>query len=215
MNQHDLARHASNRHHSQCGEAGVIDRIIELVGHANRVAVEFGGGDGYSLSNTRHLAARGWRVVMFDGMGDGELVHREFITAENINELFRKYDVPEQPDVLSIDLDGNDYWVWKALTATPRLVVAEFNAAAPPGQRRTVPYDPEFRHDGTDYYGASFALLVDLARDKGYTPVFQLQNLNVFFLRDDLLPAGKRSTVHYAESHYHPPDVLNRPWAYL
>lgn len=215
MNQRDLAAHAKNRHLSQCGEAGVLDRILQLIGETNKIAVEFGGGDGYNLSNTRHLSKRGWRVIMFDGNGDDALVYREFITANNINELFRKYKVPDEFDVLSIDIDGNDYWIWKALEARPRVVVMEFNGAIERSECKTIPYDPEFRHDGTNYYGASFGLLCKLADEKGYTPVFQLQNLNVFFVRNDMLPGGRRERVFYTQSHYHPPDTQNRPWVHL
>lgn len=59
---------------------------------------------------------------------------------------------------MSMDVDGNDYWLWKALDYRPRTVVAEFNGCIAPGERKTIPYDESFKHDGTNYYGVSFDL---------------------------------------------------------
>lgn len=199
------------KHYSQCGEAGILNRLIELVGTTNKVAVEFGGGDGYSLSNTRHLADDGWRVVMFDGAHENAQVMKRFITVDNINTLFAEQDVPIEFDVMSMDVDGNDYWLWKALDYRPRVVVAEFNGCIAPGEKKTIPYDESFKHDGTNYYGVSFDLLSDLARSKGYVPVFQLNSLNAFFVRSDLY-RGKPVRVSFVQQHYHAPDPLGRSW---
>ncbi len=198
-------------YHSQCGEAGIINRIFELIGVTNKVAVEFGGLDGYSLSNTRHLAKQDWRIVMFDGTHSDPLVIQALVTAENVNDLFEEQAIPLEFDLLSIDVDGNDYWIWKALHYTPRVIVIEFNGTIQPGQRKTIPYNPYFVHDGTDYYGASFDLLCDLGHAKGYTPIFQLHSLNLFLLRSDLL-VGPVPEVTYMSSQGHPPDQLHRPW---
>lgn len=76
-------------------------------------------------------------------------IKNERVTAENIQNLFKKYNVPESFDLLSIDIDYNDYWVWKAITDySPRVVVIEFNSSIPPNESRVVPYDPDAYWDG-------------------------------------------------------------------
>ena len=75
-------------------------------------------------------------------------------------------------DLLSIDIDYNDYWIWKAVTAvSPRVVVIEYNATLRPPMSLVVPYDPACMWDGTNYFGASLEALVRLGRDKGYRVV--------------------------------------------
>ena len=82
-------------------------------------------------------------------------VHKEFVTQENVNDLFAKYSVPREFDLLSIDIDGNDYWVWQALTYRPLVVVNEHNAAVPYDSRGlAIPYDPHFQWNGTEFLGA-------------------------------------------------------------
>lgn len=208
----NLASYARIRH-SQCGEEGVLERIFSLIGTTNKTSVEFGCGDGYSLSNTRLFCdEQGWTAHMWDSHHENEQIKRHLVTAENVNDLFALHNVPHDLDLLSIDIDGNDYWVWKALRWQPRVVVIECNASLPTDKKCTIPYDPAFRHDGTNYYGASFALLCELGRQKGYVPVCQLAGLNLFFVRAELVPAGAAPEVVAVRQHCHPPDTLERPW---
>ena len=74
-------------------------------------------------------------------------------------------------DLLSLDIDGNDYWVWMALEYRPRVIVIEYNAHVTAGESKTIVYDPEFRWRGTDYFGASLRALKELGDNKGYTPI--------------------------------------------
>ncbi|MGI0060808.1 MAG: class I SAM-dependent methyltransferase, partial [Nitrosotalea sp.] len=111
---------------SQNGEDGILDAIFKKIGTTNNYYVEFGVEDG-SQCNTRFLRERrDWKGLMMDG-GDCNtpFIKKEFITAENVNSLFEKYKVPDEFDLLSIDIDGNDYWVWKALDKhyRPRVMV--------------------------------------------------------------------------------------------
>lgn len=207
----DLAKYA-RKQYSQCGEEGILTRIFELIGETNRVSVEFGCGDGFNLSNTRFLKEKGWTSHFWDSHFENEEIKRYLVTAENVSEIFAAEKVPVNFDLLSLDIDGNDYWVWKALSSwRPRVVVIEFNAALL--GKKTIPYEPTFRHDGTNYYGASFDLLVELGRDKGYVPVCQILNLNLFFVREELLPfVDTRPKVTYTQKHAHPPDPHGRPW---
>lgn len=176
---------------SQCGEDGVLEAIFARIGATNRQYVEFGCGDGVQC-NTAALRRRGWRGLLMDGVaapGAPDVrMHAAWITAENIESLFDAHDVPQEPDLMSIDLDGNDWWVWRAVERRPRVVVAEYNANLGPALALTIPYDPQHGWDGTDFYGASLPALVKLGRRKGYTLVHCTQSgVNAFFVRDDLL----------------------------
>lgn len=174
---------------SQCGEDGILDAIFSKIGTTNKYFVEFGVQNGTEC-NTRFLRQkRGWSGLMMDGRDNNpEIIKQEFITAENINDLFKKYEVPGEFDLLSIDIDGNDYWVWKAIdeSYSPRVVVMEYNSSVLPNESKTIEYEPDFVWDHTDYFGASLLALVKLAKMKGYTLV-GCNNLgtNAFFVRDD------------------------------
>lgn len=186
----DLER-CERRVTSQCGEDGVLAAIFARCGVTDRYYVEFGCGDGVQC-NTRQLRLQGWTGLLMDGAArpgaDDVVIHAHWITAENVNELFDGHGVPAEPDLMSIDLDGNDYWVWSAIRRRPRVVVAEYNGNLAADRALTVPYDPEHRWDGSDFYGASLLALVKLARQKGYTLVYcTTSGVNAFFVRDDLV----------------------------
>jgi hypothetical protein len=188
-----------NNIRSQNGEDGVIEAIFAKIGTTNRFFVEFGVEDG-SQCNTAHLIASGWDGLQMDGAeGNPEFIKQEFIAAENINDLFRKYAVPRTFDLLSIDIDGNDYWVWKAIDGfTPRVVVIEYNGSIPPRHSIVIPYDSTFRYDNTlplepggyAFFGASLAALEKLGREKGYALVYcERRGVNAFFVQRDLAEA--------------------------
>lgn len=177
--------------YSQNGEDGILDAIFSKIGTTNKFYVEFGVEDGEEC-NTRFLQnEKGWRGLLMDGYEQkSKKIKKEFITAENINDLFRKYQVPKAFDLLSIDIDGNDYWVWKAIDSSyaPRVVVIEYNASIPPTESKVIPYDPNFSWDITNYFGASLLALVKLAKTKGYTLVgCDLCGVNAFFVQDRLM----------------------------
>lgn len=120
-------------------------------------------------------------------------IKSEKVTAENIQNLFQKYNVPKNFDLLSIDIDYNDYWVWKSITDyLPRVVVIEYNSSIPPTESKTVPYDPEAKWDGTNYFGASLLALKNLGLTKGYTLVgCDNAGVNAFFCKSELLDGKK------------------------
>lgn len=180
---------------SQFGEDGVLQRIFDVIGTTNRRFVEFGAWDGEHLSNTAHLRLHhGWQGLLMEGSdrADGELVKREFVSAENVETLFCKHAVPASFDLLSIDIDGNDYWVWKAISAAePAIVVCEYNPILGDTRPIVVPYDPDFRRDKSHYshlyFGCSVAALRQLAAEKGYTFLGSNANgINAFFVKNDL-----------------------------
>jgi len=207
----DLADYEASVY-SQCGEDGVLGRIFDVIGAGNRYFVEFGAWDGQHLSNTANLRLNGgWQGLLMEGSdkADGELVKREFVDAGNVNALFAKHAVPETFDLLSIDIDGNDYWIWEAVTAcSPRLVIIEYNSLFGPDRAVVVPYDPEFdRHrfveaaeGGHYYFGASLQALSRLAEQKGYRLILtEPQGVNAFFPRNDVgqeIPACDPSSAY-------------------
>ncbi len=128
--------------YSQNGEDGIIMMIFRKIGTTNKFCVELGVGDG-SECNTRYLIEKkGFKYLHIDAGNYPKKytdIKKEFITAENINDLFKKYNVPEEFDLLSIDIDYNTYWVWKALEGyKPRVVVIEYNSSIPPTESKAV-----------------------------------------------------------------------------
>ena len=179
------------RVYSQSGEDGVIQRIFACIGAKTRYYVEFGAKDGFNLSNTALLRLhRGWRGLLLDPGGPpGPLVKPELVTPDNIAEIFTRHGVPAEFDLLSIDIDGNEYWVWKALVEhRPRVVVIEYNIFIDPTQSKVAPYDASGGWDGTPYHGAGLGALRKLGEEKGYALVHtDSWSPNAFFvLRADL-----------------------------
>jgi hypothetical protein len=198
--------------YSQNGEDGVLEAIFETIGVTNRFFVEFGCEDAREC-NTAFLLEQGWQGLLMDGGGISRnpraVVHKEFITAENIQPLFRKYGVPEAFDLLSIDIDGNDYWVWRAIAYRPRVVVIEYNAHPPPHERKAIIYDPGFRWNGSDYFGASLRAMKELGDEKGYRLVYcERTGANAFFVATEALPSG--FVPKSLQAIYRPPNYLNR-----
>ena len=172
---------------SQRGQDGIIEAIFNAIGTTNKFFVEFGIHQ--HEGNTLHLKnVMGWNGLWMDGGGDGETIKKEFITRDNINELLEKYNVPDSFDLLSIDIDGNDYYVWEVIKKNPRVLDIEYNSHISPNESKSIEYDPNFRWDGHDYYGASLLALVRLGVKKGYTLIgCDSTGTDSFFVRNDLI----------------------------
>ena len=197
---------------SQWGEDGIIDHLIRHVAVPRAFFVEF-GVETYREANTRFLLTqRGWHGLIMEGSErDVVTIKRDpicwrhhlaiahaFITRENINSLIQQNGASGPIGLLSIDVDGNDYWIWEALTAAqPAIVVMEYNALFGPDRAVTVPYDPAFRRETAHwshvYVGASLRALVRLGKRKGYAFVgTNTAGNNAFFVEKSRLPAGWR-----------------------
>lgn len=197
------------RVYSQWGEDGLIQHLVRVVPIARRVFVEFGVED-YQEANTRFLLVNGgWSGLVMDASPDHirrirqdpifwqyNLKAREtFVTRENIDAVLAQEGLAGDIGLLSIDIDGNDYWVWEAIGAvSPAIVVVEYNARFGAERAVSVPYDPQFAraraHPSMIYYGASLRALWALGRRKGYALVgCNAAGNNAFFVRRDLLPA--------------------------
>ena len=202
---HTLAD-AEFRVFSQWGEDGIIEWLVSQVAVSNNRFIEF-GVENFIEANCRFLMQnRNWKGLIFDGNEDFMAGLRNdrmfwmydltakaaFVTAENINELISEAGFGGPLGILSIDIDGNDYWVWKAINVVePAIVICEYNPILGDQHAVTVPYDPEFHrfkgHYSGLYFGASIAALKHLAEQKGYTFVGTNSNgINAFFVRHDL-----------------------------
>jgi len=188
------------RSYSQNGEDGILKAIFRKIGTVNRFCVEFGVEDGTEC-NTRYLTEKlGWGSLLMDVNAQAPpSVKKEFVTPENVNGLFKKYAVPEEFDLLSIDLDYSTYWVWKAIEGyRPRVVAIEYNALVPPDKKMVVKYDPTaVWNDRDDYFGASLSAIADLGRQKGYALVAcDSMGVNAFLVREDIAGTNfKRRSV--------------------
>jgi len=192
---------------SQWGQDGIIDWLIERIEipFEAQTFIEFGVED-YRQSNTRFLLQnRNWRGFIMDGhLGVASAVKSDrlawrydltarpaFITRENINDLLSSAKLGKEIGLLSIDIDGNDYWVWEAIDAVrPILCICEYNAVFGDVHPISIPYDPQFSrtkaHPSNLYFGASIAALRSLAAKKGYRFVGTNSAGNdAFFVRED------------------------------
>ena len=192
---------------SQFEEDGYLLYLFTLIGHGKKTFIEIGANDGIN-SNCSNLCIHfGWSGLFFEG--DARLIKRgkrfyskhptpyhpkpvyqqAFITRENINQLIEKHGLAGEIDLLSIDIDGNDYWVWDALTqVNPRVVIIETHVEF--GMHPiAVPYDANYMYPGKHpaYHGASPAAMQKLAQKKGYRLVATNElGINHIYLRNDL-----------------------------
>lgn len=195
-----------NSVHSQHGQDGVLEKIYELIGTTNKYFVEFGSnGKRDGGGNTAYLRKFGFTGLLMDGYEApyGETHERdypveiEFITAENINRLFEKYSVPEEFDLLSIDIDGQDFHVWHKLAEKykPRVIVIESNHNPYPHFDIVQRYDTSWVWDGTHKHGASIKALMNLGQKKGYDLV-AYTGADGIFVRQDILKDKKISCLY-------------------
>jgi predicted O-methyltransferase YrrM len=202
---------------SQNQEDGMIAEVFARIGTTSRRFIEIGVEDGLEC-NTAFLLTQGWRGAWIEASADNAARARaafkdyavgvlsRFVTAESIDQLLVDLAEGEEIDLLSIDVDTVDYWLWKAVERVrPRLVVIEYNALWPPHVRKTVAHDPRMVWDGSSFSGASLGALAALGQEKGYCLVgCSLAGVNAFFVRADLV-GGKFCEPFTAANHYEPP----------
>ena len=158
---------------SQWGEDGIISFLLEKIPLKNKVFIEF-GVENYTESNTRFLLKKNnWKGLIIDGSKENiDYIHKDkimwmhdlsaickFINIENINTIISSFTDEEDIGLMSIDIDGNDYWVWDAIKVVkPRIVICEYNNLFGSDNELTIPYDPLFvrseAHYSNLYYGA-------------------------------------------------------------
>jgi len=214
-----------NRHEgqvfSQGGEDGIISEIFRRIGTFDKRFVEFGVEDGLE-TNTTHLLSLGWSGVWIDADAEKLARAREsfrgpieagrleiveaFVSAENSRELMQQVSQPQEFDLLSLDIDRNTYYLWKALAEfRPRVVVVEYNGSIPPADDWVVEYDATKVWNGTVHHGAGLKAYELLGRQLGYSLVgCSLSGVNAFFVRDDLV-GEQFASPFTAENHHEPP----------
>jgi len=198
---------------SQFEEDGLLLFIFAVIGMNNKTFVEIGSDDGLNSNCANLVFNFGWHGLFIDGnprgIKRGEAFYAKYPTPfhyppkftcalvkrENINQLLTANGISGEIALLSIDIDGNDYWIWDALTvATPKVVIIETHNEFG-FENIVVPYDPHYYYPGKHpiYHGASPVAMVNLARKKGYRLVGANElGFNFIFIRngiaDDLIP---------------------------
>ncbi len=191
---------------SQWGEDGIIQYLINNVEIESKTFVEF-GVETYEESNTRFLLMQdNWKGLVIDGSAESikrcksdyiywrhDLTAVEaFITKDNINTIIKENLGEGDIGILSVDVDGNDYWIWEAITViNPRIVICEYNSVFGCEHAVTIPYNEGFNqtqaHYSTLFWGASLGAFCHLAEEKGYDFVGSNSvGCNAFFVRKDL-----------------------------
>lgn len=211
--------------YSESDEDGIIQEIFRRIGTGTKEFVELGVGNGLEC-NTHYLLHRGWHGLWIEAdkascreigirfrpvIKNGRLkVVNGFITRENtegmINRFRNSRKADDQPDLLSIDIDGNDWYVWEAVrTLRPRLVCIEYNGKFPPDHSWKQAYDAKHIWDRTDWQGASLKAMEELGRKKGYVLAgTNLTGVNAFFVREDLYLEEEFLDLRTAEELYNP-----------
>ena len=233
------------RVHSQHEEDGIILFIFSLIGTTNKKCVEICAGDGIECNTANLILNHRWIGLLCDAKDANiakakqfystnpdtkywpPVIVKEWITRDNVNRVIEDNGFSGQIDLLSLDIDGVDYWIWKQISCiNPRVVVLEFNHLWGPDISVTVPYADdfvaEFTQYGSDYAGASLQAFVKLGREKGYRLVgINAIATNAFFVRNDI-SCGWLPEIAPADCFSHPrarfgmehrlPGVKNKKW---
>lgn len=181
--------------YSQNGEGLLLEYVFFKIGLGQRRFVDFGGGDGFYLSNTHHLRCLGWIGFSVD------IETGKFISLETLPELKDIY-LSGKPELVSIDIDGNDYWILDDILNgyKPKVIIAEFNAMYT--DSRTIKYNPEHVWAGDSYYGFTFEAGVKLAEKHGYKVIFQIADMNMIMVRADLIEGLTIPPVTYKQNDF-------------
>jgi len=178
--------------YSQCGEDGIIEKIFETIGTTSKLCVEFGAWDGFHLSNTAALWTKNWKGILLEANPARyqklvENVKRYPCLAiqakvgsdetSRIESILGNHGIHEPIDLLSMDIDGNDYYVFQSLrTLRPRVIICEYNP--------TIPAHIDVYPEPDNYFGCSVAALMRVAKSKGYQ-LAALTDVNAFFVHED------------------------------
>lgn len=196
--------------YSQHDEDGILLYIFGKIGVETYCSVEICAGNGMECNTANLLLNHRWTGLLVDGKSENVKIAKEFylsraetmhwppdvvqawLTCDNVNEIIQSAGYSGEIDLLSLDVDGVDYWMWEAITVIkPRVVVLEYNHLLGPEASLSVPYQAdfvaEFTEFGSDYAGASLQAFVTLGRIKGYRLVGTNSiGTNAFFVRDDI-----------------------------
>ena len=215
--------------YSQNEEDGIIQEIFRRIGTTTKIFIEIGVGNGLE-NNTLYLLLQGWCGLWIEGnpkfvdhinkkfsfaLNNGTLiVEHAWVQRNNINQLMAKRKKSaEEIDLLSLDIDGNDYHVLEAIEPlNARVVVFEYNPKYRPPVKWVMEYNPDHSFDDSDYYGSSLKSFEILLSKKGYKLIgCNLYGVNAFFVREDLVKNHFLDDCS-AENHYEPERLFLRGW---
>jgi len=211
--------------YSQFEEDGILLYIFSIIGEGRKRVVEICAGSGMECMATNLIINHGWEGLLFDGSEDNVRIGQEFfsknkatflhptrfcqnwITSENINELIRSNGFSGEVDLLSLDIDGNDYWILKAIEViSPRVIICETNNVIPSELALTIPYDAEFNYlnspkEKKDFVGVSLLAMEKLCKSKGYRLIgAHKYGFNVIFMKnskgEEYFPEVSIETIH-------------------
>jgi hypothetical protein len=224
LQQRELILAAERKVYSQFNEDGILLWLFDRLGEGHRRFVEFGIENGKECNTANLSLHHGWSGTLLEGdpaqaararqfYGSGPAAGRvtvteSFVTAENINAGLAAHAEQGPTDLLSIDIDGNDLFVWRAISVIrPRVVVIEYNVAFGPHRSLSVRYDPQFErfryHASGIYHGASLAAMTAVGREKGYALVgCESHGVNAFFVYRSLLERSGLVELTPAEAYY-------------
>lgn len=220
----DHIQEAEFQVYSQFGDDGIIQYLISQLDISEKTFIEF-GVENYAEANTRFLLINNnWKGLVIDG--DKENINfikqdtiywkydltavEAFVDQKNINKIFLENSYSGDIGILSIDVDGNDYWIWDAINViNPVVVIVEYNSVFGNKNAITIPYDPQFMrtkvHYSNLYWGCSLKALCLVAEKKGYYFIGSNSNgNNAYFIRRDKIGKIKPQTIAigYVESKY-------------
>lgn len=234
------------RVYSQFEEDGILLYIFSLIGTANKKVVEICAENGRECMSTNLIINHGWQGFLFDGSADNVQAGKQFFsshkdtfimpptfkeawfTSENVNSILENAEVSGEIDLLSLDIDGMDYWIWKAIDCIrPRVCIFETHNVIPSDLSLTVGYDPNFCYlnqpiEKRDFRSASLLAMTKLSKLKGYRLIGSHKHgFNCFFMRDDigqdLFPEVDVKSCHQnpytvSAQTYRWPKVQNLDW---
>ena len=218
---------------SQSGEDGVLFELCRRLPALRHSFVEFGIQTGQEGNCVLLADAFGWEGLFIEQdpvsfselsskyLGERITTLNEEVTPDNVEALFSSAGVASDVGILSIDIDGNDYWVWRAIgDYLPSIVVIEYNGKLPFDDLLVQPYSST-GWSGSRFFGASLGALEALGTAKGYHLIHtDLSGVNAFFVRDDLIhSASSGGVVKHAANYFlagreHPPDMLGRTYVH-
>lgn len=211
--------------YSQNGEDGILLYIFSKIGIKKKKLVEIGIEEGKECNSANLIINFGWNGLLIEGSDENVKRARnyykyekgisddrikivsEFVTKDNINNILEENGMIGEIDMLSIDIDGNDYWILEKIDRiNPRVIIIEYNASIPKDKSLSVKYDPKFdrfeKHKSAWYHGASLAAISKLANKKGYVLVgCDSTGCNAFYVRKDLAK-GKLEEVSVEDAYY-------------
>jgi hypothetical protein len=248
LEQNDINKSAKKIMVSQQGEEGIIEYLFDKIGFTNKCCIEFGAIDGVRISNTYMLREKyDFTRYLIEGNPNvknntnGEKIIKTLITPENINKILDEENCPENLDLLSIDIDGDDYWVWKNMKHRARIVIIEYHCALPndiplaivPSTGDVKSNEVSYPNKGNytkvttrttalnAYYGANLKAMYNLAKSKGYKFCTTLADNAIFIVEEEFhkLNIPEVSLEDCIENYFVPSqwwadrmDKYNREW---